>query len=85
MRNYKFSFDQEGGLRPMLDTGFPRADVENDFMRARRRQVLAALTHRLRRQPRACDRLLPLERAAEGFERIASGQNIGKIVVSTSP
>jgi len=25
------------------DTGFPRADVENDFQRARRRQVLARL------------------------------------------
>jgi hypothetical protein len=45
----------------MLDTGFPRADAENDFMRARRRQVLAALTHRLRGQPRACDRLLRLD------------------------
>ena len=45
----------------MLDTGFPRADVENDFMRARRRQVLATLAHRLRRQPRDCDRLLPLD------------------------
>ena len=34
----------------MLDTGFPRADVENDFLRARRRQFLAALAHRLRRR-----------------------------------
>ena len=25
----------------MLDTGFPRADVENEFLRARRHQVLA--------------------------------------------
>src|SRR5215813_9576434 len=32
----------------MLDTGFPRADVENDFLRARRRQFLATLAHRLR-------------------------------------
>ena len=32
----------------MLDIGFPRADVENDFLRARRRQFLAALAHRLR-------------------------------------
>ncbi|HEY2128194.1 MAG TPA: hypothetical protein VGH77_13515 [Streptosporangiaceae bacterium] len=45
----------------MLDTGFPRADVENEFLRARRRQVLAALAHRLRRQPRRCDRLLTLD------------------------
>ncbi len=32
----------------MLDTGFPRADAENDFLRARRRQFLATLAHRLR-------------------------------------
>jgi hypothetical protein len=32
----------------MLDTGFPRADAENDFLRARRRQFLAALGRRLR-------------------------------------
>jgi hypothetical protein len=25
----------------MLDTGFPRADVENDFLRARLHQILA--------------------------------------------
>ncbi len=45
----------------MLDTGFPRADAENDFQRARRRQVLATLTRRLRRQPADSDRLLPLD------------------------
>ena len=33
----------------MLDTGFPRADAENDFLRARRRQFLTALAHHLRR------------------------------------
>jgi hypothetical protein len=32
----------------MLSTGFPQADVENDFLRARRRQFLAALARRLR-------------------------------------
>jgi hypothetical protein len=32
----------------MLDTGFPQADVENDFLRARRRQFLATLAYRLR-------------------------------------
>jgi hypothetical protein len=45
----------------MLDTGFPRADVENDFLRARRRHVLDTLTHRLRRQPDDSDRLLVLD------------------------
>ncbi|MGZ4618418.1 MAG: chromosome partitioning protein ParB [Frankiaceae bacterium] len=33
------------------ETGFPRADVENDFLRVRRRQTLARLAHRLRREP----------------------------------
>jgi len=33
------------------DTGFPRADVENDFTRARRHQELAVLARWLRREP----------------------------------
>jgi hypothetical protein len=45
----------------MRDTGFPRADAENDFQRARRRQVLATLAHRLRRQPPGSDQLLRLD------------------------
>jgi hypothetical protein len=45
----------------MLDTGFPRADVDNDFLRARRHQVLATLAYRLRRQPDTSDRLLQLD------------------------
>jgi hypothetical protein len=45
----------------MLDTGFPRADVENEFLRARRHQVLATLTRHLRHQPHDGDRLLRLD------------------------
>ncbi len=45
----------------MLDTGFPQADVENDFLRARRHQVLATLAHRLPGQPHGRDRLLRLD------------------------
>jgi hypothetical protein len=45
----------------MLDTGFPRADVDNDFARARRHQVLATLAHRLPGQPHDRDRLLRLD------------------------
>ena len=48
----------------MLDTGFPQADVENDFLRARRHQVLATLTRILRRQPQDSDRLLRLDEVA---------------------
>src|ERR1700756_1213306 len=45
----------------MLDTGFPRADAENDFLRARRHQFLAALTNRLRGRPVDSGRLVPLD------------------------
>jgi hypothetical protein len=44
----------------MLDTGFPRADAENDFLRARRRQFIVALAHRLRGK-HGCDRIVPLD------------------------
>jgi hypothetical protein len=42
-------------------TGFPRADVENDFLRVRRRQVLARLAHRLRREPDDVHLILPFD------------------------
>jgi hypothetical protein len=45
----------------MADTGFPRSDVENDFLRARRRQVLARLGQRLRRQPDDVNLILPFD------------------------
>ena len=43
------------------DTGFPRADVENDFLRIRRRQVLARLAQRLRRGPDDVNLILPFD------------------------
>jgi hypothetical protein len=45
----------------MLATGFPQADAENDFLRARRHQVLAALAHRLSHRPAGSNRLIPLD------------------------
>jgi hypothetical protein len=45
----------------MPDTGFPRADAENDFLRARRRQFWAALAYRLRGGRRGGNRLTPLD------------------------
>jgi len=42
-------------------TGFPRADVTDDFLRARRRQVLARLVQRLRRGPDDVTMILPLD------------------------
>jgi hypothetical protein len=43
------------------ETGFPRADVENDFLRARRRQVLSRLAQRLRRGPDDVNLILPFD------------------------
>src|SRR3954470_1490558 len=52
------------------DTGFPKADVENDFMRARRRQALSNLARRLRREPDDVNLILPFDEvvAALGYE-----------------
>src|SRR6516225_10533411 len=43
------------------ETGFPRADVEDDFLRARRRQVLARLARRLRGEPDDVNLILPFD------------------------
>jgi len=52
------------------ETGFPRADVENDFLRLRRRQVLAKLAHKLSREPDDVNLVLPYSEviAALGYE-----------------
>jgi hypothetical protein len=52
----------------MLDTGFPRADVENDFLRARRRQFLATLANRLRGRRGDGNRLVPLDEVADPLD-----------------
>jgi hypothetical protein len=48
----------------MLDTGFPQADAENDFLRARRRHVRAALTRRLHGRAADSGRLVQLDEIA---------------------
>ncbi len=52
------------------DTGLAKADVENDFLRVRRRHVLAELANRLRREPDDVNLILPFDEvvAALGFE-----------------
>jgi hypothetical protein len=47
-----------------MDTGFPLADVENDFLRARHRQAAARLANWIRHRPENADRLLPLQEVA---------------------
>jgi hypothetical protein len=51
------------------DTGFPRADVENDFLRVRRRQTLARLVQRLRRAPDDVNVILPLDEVLAALGR----------------
>jgi hypothetical protein len=48
------------------ETGFPRADVEDDFLRARRRQAAARLANWLRRRPSL---LVPLDEVAGALGR----------------
>ena len=52
------------------DTGFPRADVENDFLRARRRQVLSRLVQRLRREPDDVNLILPFDEVVAALGRV---------------
>lgn len=44
----------------LRDTGFPRADVEDAFLRARRRQFFSSLVRRVRRRPSTANALLNL-------------------------
>ncbi|MDQ6851905.1 MAG: chromosome partitioning protein ParB [Actinomycetota bacterium] len=48
-------------------TGFPRADVENDFLRVRRRQVLSRLAHKLRREPDDVNLVLPFDEVVQAL------------------
>lgn len=54
----------------MRETGFPRADVENDFLRARRRQTLSRLAHRLRREPDDVNLILPFDDVVSALGRV---------------
>jgi 3-hydroxyisobutyrate dehydrogenase len=47
----------------MLETGFPQADVEDEFLRARRHHALGEIGRRLRHQPAAAGRLPTLDEA----------------------
>jgi len=50
------------------ETGFPQADVENDFQRARRRQVADRIAHSMRGQ-RASSSLVPLDEVVGALGR----------------
>ncbi|HVV10707.1 ParB N-terminal domain-containing protein [Amycolatopsis sp.] len=51
----------------MSDTGFPRADAEHDFLRARRRQVLSRLANWLRREPDDVNIMLPFDEVVDAL------------------
>ncbi|GAA4426923.1 chromosome partitioning protein ParB [Actinokineospora soli] len=51
------------------DTGFPQADAENDFLRMRRRQVLARLGQWLRREPDDVNIMLPFDEVVAALGR----------------
>ncbi|MFL6119956.1 chromosome partitioning protein ParB [Actinophytocola sp.] len=52
------------------DTGFPVADAENDFLRARRRQVLSRLAAWLRRAPDDVNIMLPFDEVVAALGRL---------------
>ena len=52
------------------DSGFPRADAQTDFGRARRQSALARLAARLRREPDDIDLILPFEEVVEALGRV---------------
>ncbi len=52
------------------DTGFPIADAENDFLRARRRQFLSRLSAWLRRAPDDVNIMLPFDEVVTALGRI---------------
>ncbi|MDT7729495.1 MAG: hypothetical protein QOI21_6071 [Actinomycetota bacterium] len=49
------------------DTGFPRADAEHDFLRARRRQVLSRLATWLRHEPDDVNIMLPFNEVVDAL------------------
>jgi len=50
-------------------TGFPLADAENDFTRARRHQVMSRLANRLRREPDDVNLVLPFDEVVAALGR----------------
>jgi hypothetical protein len=52
------------------DTGFPGQDAQDDFQRARRRQVMSRLARRLTRDPGDVDVILPFDEVVGALGRV---------------
>ncbi|MCT2587417.1 chromosome partitioning protein ParB [Actinophytocola gossypii] len=63
------------------DTGFPRADAENDFLRARRQQVLSRLAGWMRRAPDDVNIMLPFDEVVAALGR-AGERRLGLEVIA---
>jgi len=55
-------------------TGFPSADAQDDFSRARRAQLLAQLGRRLRREPGDVGLILPFDEVVEALGLVGESQ-----------
>jgi hypothetical protein len=55
-------------------TGFPSADAQDDFSRARRSQVLAALGRRLRREPDDVALIMPFDEVVDALGMVGEVQ-----------
>lgn len=62
------------------DTGFPAADAENDFLRARRRQVMSKLAAWMRRAPDDVNIMLPFDEVVAALGR-AGERRLGLRVI----
>lgn len=62
------------------DTGFPRADAESDFLRARRHEVLASLAARFRSEGAADTRALSFDDAVRALGRRGE-RRLGTLVI----
>ncbi|MCP3798583.1 chromosome partitioning protein ParB [Allokutzneria sp. A3M-2-11 16] len=62
------------------DTGFPRADAENDFIRARRRQVMSRLAKWMRREPDDVNIMLPYAEVVAALGQVGE-RRLGRQVI----
>jgi hypothetical protein len=69
---------------PPRATGFPTADAQNDFQRARRRSALARLSGRLRREPTDVGLILPYEEVVSALGYLGE-RRIGLRTVPLDP